>query len=213
MRIKIGLLICAVSLLAYPMPVRADGIITGQLWQGKTPDGTHATFANQPAGPSDATWTTNAINYNSNGSLDYTPSSFLNSPTFTNTSGTFNPSGTLDNTYMLFTGFLALNAGDNTFTITHDDGIEIQVDGLYDSGDLYAAPTSPETTTIIVHAPTAGVYPFALAYVESNGPPGVLGSDMPAVAPEPASAIALGLGGLVMAAYGWRRRKTQLATV
>jgi len=222
MKTKIALLICAVSLLVYPMAVRADAV-SATIYQVPSSDTNYTSsgglysvnalitlataLAADPAVAS-AQFTTNALNYNSNGSTDYTPNTFLGSPTFTNIVGSFDPNASLNNTYMLFTGNLYLQSGMNTFSITHDDGIELSIGTIYDSLGTYAGPTSAETTTFNITPPSPGLYSFELAYIESNGPPAVLESNMPVAVPEPASAIVLTLGSLAMAAYGWRRRKT-----
>ena len=37
---------------------------------------------------------------------------------------------TLNDAYMLFTGQISLDAGANVFTITHDDGLQLNIDGI-----------------------------------------------------------------------------------
>lgn len=113
-----------------------------------------------------------AINYDSRVS-GYSINEFLNFPTFFNTSGAFNPNGISDNVFYLFTGTLFLNAGANQFLIPHDDGLQLNIDGI---GLVVnqPGPTAPVETPFTVMAPAAGDYSFQLSYGEGFGPPGVL---------------------------------------
>ena len=112
----------------------------------------------------------------------------------------------LNNSYFYFTGTVGLNAGNNTFTITHDDGLQLNIDGIGLVVDQ-PGPTAPVATTYTVNAPTAGNYTFELSYGETAGGPAQItvfgGSLIPA--PEPASVAILGMG-VLGAAFGLRRR-------
>jgi hypothetical protein len=61
-----------------------------------------------PSGAPDAEFYSAGINYDSR-ITGYTPNLFLNNPGFFNASGTFNPTGSLDNTFIRFTGQTYLN--------------------------------------------------------------------------------------------------------
>ena len=146
--------------------------IVGELWQNVGGNAGNATIANAPGTSPDAEFNPAAINFNSNVS-GYTPATFLNGPTFFNTSGSFNPNGTLNNTYFLFTGQTFLHAGANSFVTPHDDGFELSIPGA--SFDLsQPGPTSPVNTPYTVNAPHDGLYSFTLSYGEVQGPPAVL---------------------------------------
>lgn len=158
----------------------SHGAVLGELWQNvSTSISQDATIANKPSGSPDAEFNTSSINYNST-LTGYTPALFLNNPTFFNTSGTFNPNGSLDNTYFLFTGQTFLHAGANSFVTPHDDGFELMIPGTTfvstSTDDLsQPGPTGPVSTPYTVNAPSAGLYDFTLSYGECCGPPAVLG--------------------------------------
>lgn len=116
-----------------------------------------------------ATTTVSGINFDSRTS-GYTIGSFLNGATLSNPALA---TADLNNTYMLMTGQIYLPAGNNTFTITHDDGLQLAITGI---GTVVNAPgaTAPTDTTFIATAPAAGLYNFQLSYGETSGPPAVL---------------------------------------
>ena len=88
-------------------------VILGQIWQNVPASGANA--GHVPAGAPDALFTTTLIDYNSaNG---YTPAGFLNHPTFTSPSATFNANGSLDDTFIRLTGQTFLSAGNNSFVL------------------------------------------------------------------------------------------------
>jgi hypothetical protein len=205
--IAAALLIVAV-LLFTPAVARAD-FITGQLWVNQTGASSNATLAQAAAlGTSDATFSSGAFNYNSNVG-GYTIGGFLNNPTFTNTSAAFTSNGGaaagLNNTYFYFTGSIALNAGANSFVVGHDDGLQLNIDGI--GLEVNApGPTGFTNTPFIVNAPTAGNYSFEMSYGECCGAPAqLLWSVNGAVitggtVPEPSTwtLMALGLGALII---------------
>ena len=109
----------------------------------------------------------------------------------------------LDNTVFLFTGSSFLNAGDNSFVVPHDDGLELNFDGI---GIVLSqpGPTGEVDTPFNVIAPADGMYNFEMAYGECCGGPAVIRFDINGApvtgggAPEPATwgLMLMGFGGL-----------------
>jgi hypothetical protein len=254
MTTRIGTLAAAAVLLSVPLDARA-GVITGQLWQNQSGAASNALISDGMStggvvgagslGSSDATFQTPQISYNlADLNSVYSLGTWLNNPTFTNQSTNFanqtvygagldggfprqyGPNGTLDQTYILFTGSAFLNAGNNTFDIEHDDGVQLGIVGINSStgagaGGSYAGynialsvpgPTSFQTSPFTVNVTNAGVYQFVLAYGENAGPPAALqflvnGAPVSST-PEPASLTMLSLGAFGLVFHSWRRRKT-----
>ena len=177
--------------------------ITASLWEN-TGSAMNATIANKPGTAPDAQFNPTAINYNSN-TTGYSIGAFFNNPVFYNTSATFSPTNTMDNTYTLFTGSTYLVAGANSFVTPHDDGFELSIPTAFSDVGMTTAfdlsqpgPTSAVNTPYTVYAPTAGLYSFTLSYGEVLGAPAVLGFTVNGApvsnVPEPASLALLGIG-------------------
>lgn len=124
--------------------------------------------------------------------------------TFTDIAG--NAAITSDTTFWRFTGFLSVTRGDS-FTIVHDDGIDLRVNGL--SVIAFPDVTSPRPTTGTYAGPS-GVVPFTLLYGQRFGET-VLAFSLPvagappAGVPAPAGAALFGFALLGLAAAARRR--------
>jgi hypothetical protein len=94
--------------------------------------------------------------------------------------------------------------GGTTYSITHDDGIVLSLDGtvVINSGVPTASPTTNTFTT------TSGTHSIVIEYAECCGNPAILTSNLPAntTVPEPAN-FALVVGGLLTGVGLLFRRK------
>jgi len=210
-----GIVAVAAIGLSSPGLARAD-LFSGSLWLNTTA-AANATVANAPARAADITFTTNAINFNLGGSGGgATVAQFFasNSSAVNITSGagltgsTFTFSNNLTSGgYILFTGSTFMNAGSTSYSVTHDDGAQLVVNGQ----SVFSAPgpTSAELSTGTATAGAAGNVAFSLSYGEVNGTPAVIEFNpaAPHAVPEPSTLAIAGLGALGMIGYGLRRRK------
>jgi hypothetical protein len=159
----------------------AQATVIGSLWENTT--AWTATSYYVPSGTPNVTFSAPGVNFSSFGpglltgnvSADYTVGPWLGTGGATGVSyaGGAASSDSMDNTIVQLTGSLYLSAGANSFNITHDDGININISGL---GNVLndTGPTAPVTTPFTVTAATAGTYNFTVDYQEIDGPPAVL---------------------------------------
>jgi hypothetical protein len=177
--------------------------VSGTVYEGLTclsDSGCNADTAgsNVTASTPSAQFAVSGINFNSN-TTGYNIDQFLNIPdgSFTNEMNGFNPTDTSDNTYYVFTGSIYLNQGANNFTVEHDDGLNISLDGGIGTVLDDPGPTAAVSTPFTINAATAGNYTYTLDYDECCGPPGVLNwsytNGIPVgTVPEPGSLLLLG---------------------
>jgi hypothetical protein len=156
----------AASLLASA----ANAAITVQYWTDQSTVAQDATLANISVanlGTASGFGEVDALNFLTNDSPNTTIDSWLGITT------TGDGGHAMDNTVFLFTGSTFLHAGLNSYTVSHDDGLTLNVDGI---GTVVnsPAPSSPADLPFSVNAPTAGFYNFQLAYGECCTGPAVL---------------------------------------
>jgi len=113
-------------------------------------------------------------------------------------------------TMLELTGQVSVVNG-QTFTVNHDDGLQLLIGGILVVNT--PGPTAPVTTTVTYTGPT-GTFAFDLVYGECCGAPAVLATSLPLQAapavPEPET-YAMLLVGLGLMGFVARRRKQRAA--
>jgi hypothetical protein len=197
----------------------ANAALHVSLWINQTGFATNALLSSIPGlGAPDATLTLPALNFNTNNFGPGATSDNVSIDQFLGSSiGGAVGAHALDNTAFLFTGSLFLNAGNNSFVVPHDDGLQLNIDGIGLVVDQ-PGPTGEVDTPFNVIAPSAGTYNFQMSYGECCGGPAVIRfdvNDAPVTGggiPEPATwgLMLVGFGGL--GAMMRRRRSAALTT-
>jgi len=200
----------AVSVMA--VTGAASAAINVSLWEDQTAAAQNATIGQASTlGSPSAMTTVNALNFSTGNSDATTVDQFLGTSIGGAAGG-----HALNNTYFLFTGSTFLHAGANNFVVPHDDGLQLNIDGIGLVVDA-PGPTGVVFTPFTVNAPTSGFYNFELSYGECCGGPAAIqftvNGQPGGGVPEPAVwAMMLAGFGLVGATLrGSRRRELALA--
>lgn len=197
----------AASALVLVTETRA-ATITGDLWDTGITDATPGAPP-VPAGAPDVTFSVpnGTLDFDSRNAGDgYTIGGWLATGGATLLTG--DGTHTLDDTYVHLSGFVTLASDNQSFTVAHDDGLTLIINGqtVIDA----SGPTAPAITTG-TYTGAAGTYAFDLYYAEVDGPPGVLNVNLPFAAtpttPDGGTTVGLlGLGLAGLAALGRRVR-------
>jgi hypothetical protein len=173
------------------------GTVTGNLWH-LSPDS--ATYV---ASPSLVPGTAPDVTFNSSSVLSFDAGFGPTVGAWLSSGGAFNvtenTAGTLASlisdgsnvgTVIDFKGTMRVTSG-QTFTITHDDGIYLSINGI-DMG-FNPNPTPPETETE-TWGGASGCYPYELVYTENHGGYATLVGDLGSVPDGGTTVALLGMG-------------------
>jgi PEP-CTERM motif len=208
MKLTLRTVLCAVAFVALATTVNAS-TFSGSGWLVSNAASGNATpSAIAALGTPDFTFTATAVDFSSfgnlsntgNGALDYTVNDFLNSlgsvtSITENTVGIGSTSLDSGGGGFLFqiTGMAAVTNG-QTFTVAHDDGLTLTIDG---TTVVNAPGPTPPITTVGTYTGPTGNFAFEVDYGECCGAPAVLETDItgpPPAVPEPGSLLLVGIG-------------------
>jgi hypothetical protein len=189
----------------------ASAALNVSVWVDQQFTAEHATFANVAAlGAADATTTLPFLDFDTNNSSVTTIDQFLGSSI-----GGLIGNHALNNSVFLFTGSLFLNAGNNAFVVPHDDGLQLNIDGIGLVVDEPGPTGEVDTPFNVDGGPSGGNHNFQVVYGECCGGPAVIrfivnDAHVTGGAPEPAT------WGLMLLGFGsagamLRRRRTAIA--
>jgi hypothetical protein len=200
----------ALALLASSSLANAN-TVTGSLWEVSQAIASAATPANVPGTPANVTFTApTPLNFNSNGSTDYTLGTFLGTGGATILTNNVPLTDSLNGVLINFTGQVSVTSGE-MFNVTHDDGLTLVINGVTVVDD--PGPTGAVTTPFMWSG-ASGTFAFQLVYGECCGAPAVLAVDLPLTSgvPEPGTwaMMLLGFAGLGFA-FRQSRRKMLIA--
>ena len=192
------------SLLAFAASAAYADTITGSVYSTAAYPSSLSP-SQTPTGHDYGSFTVNQINFYggpSDNSPSYTVGGFLSSNGSVPTLSSGLAGLSLNDKELQLMGNVYLTAG-TSYSITHDDGVFLYLDGSSTCTVCSGSPTSAETSQFTVG--TSGTYSFDLLYAEVNGAPGVLDFPATTATPAPSSFILLGSGLMTVAGLVRRR--------
>jgi hypothetical protein len=199
-------IIVAAFFLVLMLGGNSQALINGSIWAPSTNlyndvthDLTDSFFTG--LGTANATFTVNSINFDSGASSAESYASWLTTGGgLSFITGSVFASGLIQtsNTTASFFQFTGTATFPASFSIRHDDGIQLYIDGILLPTTNAIDPSHPTTPELSPYAVSAGVHTFTLNYAAWNGYPEVLQAPS-IVTPEPTTMLLLGLGMLGVA--------------